>query len=372
MIELAKALLHNLSPLAFVAVAFSLIPQRLGRVEHALLVGVLFGFGSILAMLDPVELRPGVLVDSRTTMFMLAGFFAGPAAGLVSAAIGVVFRIYLGGAGALAGCLVIAISAGLGLFGYYVLRRKEAPIGFQSLVIFAFLSPLASLAVLVFPWSAVERFLTEAFLPLSLTRIAGVIALGTIMLHEQARLAAERRVRELAITDELSGLANRRAFYAAMEREAARQDRLDAPFSVLLMDIDRFKAINDSFGHPVGDEVIRRLAAVLRDHSRAADIPARIGGEEFALLLPDTPPAVADEIAERIRRAIADQTIQTSRGAITFTVSIGTSSNGLAGGSVEAMLTAADTALYASKNAGRNRVSSSDNRAPASRLPATL
>ena len=96
MIELAKALLHNLSPLAFVAVAFSLIPQRLGRAEQAPLVGVLFGLGSILAMLDPVELSPGVLVDSRTTMIMLAGFFAGPVAGLVSAAIGVAFRIPLG------------------------------------------------------------------------------------------------------------------------------------------------------------------------------------------------------------------------------------------------------------------------------------
>ncbi|MGX1309547.1 diguanylate cyclase [Amorphus suaedae] len=368
--ELAKALLHNLSPLAFVAVAFSLIPQRLGRMEHALLVGVLFGFGSLLAMLDPVELRPGVMVDSRTTMLTLAGFFAGPAAGLVAAAVSIAFRIHIGGAGALAGCLVIAISTAVGLLGYYVLRAREERIGFRALVILALLSPLASLAVLLFPWSVVETYLAETFLPLSAARILGVIALGTIMMHEQARLAAEQRVRELATTDELSGLANRRAFYSALEGEVARQDRRDAPFSVLLMDIDRFKAINDSFGHPVGDEVIRRLAAVLRDHSRAADIPARIGGEEFALLLPDTPPAVADDIAERIRRVVTNETIDTERGAVVFTVSIGTSSSELVGGSVEAVLSAADTALYVSKNTGRNRVSSSDRGASATRLAA--
>ena len=124
-----------------------------------------------------------------------------------------------------------------------------------------------------------------------------------------------------------------------------------------MMDIDHFKQINDGHGHKVGDRVLERLAAVCRETLRAVDIAGRIGGEEFAVLLPQTDPAEALEVAERLRAAMAAASVPMEQGPpLKFSVSIGVTSLTLAGDDVGALLDSADRALYAAKNAGRNRV----------------
>lgn len=124
----------------------------------------------------------------------------------------------------------------------------------------------------------------------------------------------------------------------------------------LMLDIDHFKRINDGFGHPVGDQAITAMAAACAGAIRTIDTLGRLGGEEFAILLPDTEPAAALEVAERIRLAVAAIVIATDKGPVRFTTSIGIARINEADASVEALLSRADAALYAAKNGGRNRV----------------
>src|SRR6478672_2761795 len=109
---------------------------------------------------------------------------------------------------------------------------------------------------------------------------------------------------EAAFTDHLTGLANRRRFERQLEREVGRVERFDHPFSLLMLDIDSFKNLNDSFGHDAGDDAIRRIGRVLREGTRGIDLAARIGGEEFAVLLVETNQQAGIEVAERLRTAI--------------------------------------------------------------------
>ncbi|MEW5422694.1 GGDEF domain-containing protein [Amorphus sp. 3PC139-8] len=362
MFDLSIALLRNAGLIAVVAVAYSVVPQRLkDNAIEAVILGVLFGLGAVLAMVDPVHLRPGLIVDSRTTLVILAGLFGGPVAAAISAALAIAYRLYLGGVGAYPGSLVIVLSALISLFGYYVLRRNgEKAVDFKILTIIALLSPFTTFAAFLLPWTIALRVLEDTFIPSSIVRVAGVLLLGTILIHERARRQAEQRIAELAGTDELCGLANRRAFYSALQRQIERSRRFNEPYCVIILDIDRFKSINDTHGHPTGDEVIRRLAEVLRRTCRETDVPARIGGEEFAVLLTNTSAGDGVNLAERIRSAVASEKIETRDETLSFTVSLGISSNHGMGMSLETVMTAADNALYISKNSGRNRVSAVD------------
>lgn len=161
-------------------------------------------------------------------------------------------------------------------------------------------------------------------------------------------------LREQANRDALTGLYNRRYLDSTIEREIARCKREGHPLSVMLIDIDHFKRINDNYGHQAGDEVLRSLAKLLQ--TRTMDIACRYGGEEFLLLLPDMPIAVAKERAEQFRSAFEETTIGFGSFSITATFSVGLAAYPGHGTSAEALIRAADHALYQAKSAGRNRV----------------
>jgi diguanylate cyclase (GGDEF)-like protein len=158
---------------------------------------------------------------------------------------------------------------------------------------------------------------------------------------------------EAAFTDHLTGLANRRRFERQLEREVARTRRYGRPFCLLLLDIDHFKLVNDTHGHEAGDEALRRLANALQAGTRGIDTAARIGGEEFALVLPETDRARGLEVAERLRQAIKETDIQP---AGHITVSIGLAECTVAFSDVRELFAVADAALYEAKRAGRDRV----------------
>lgn len=166
----------------------------------------------------------------------------------------------------------------------------------------------------------------------------------------------EQQLRTLATTDELTGLANRRQFLSLARHEMARTLRYQRPLSLLMIDIDYFKSINDRFGHPVGDDVLRHLGELCRRSLRQEEIPARLGGEEFAVLMPETDLAGARLVAERLRLAVSSQDIPSLAGRHTLTASFGISQLNGPTDTLEAMLTRADEALYAAKRNGRNRV----------------
>jgi len=165
-----------------------------------------------------------------------------------------------------------------------------------------------------------------------------------------------RDLERLARTDPLTGLANRRHFMEMLEREADRCQRYLRPVSIVLLDLDHFKAVNDTHGHAAGDDVLREAARVLRSVCRDVDLAARLGGEELALLLPETESAGARAAAERVREQFGAVQHRSPAGrSFTVTASLGvaTAASSCDG---EALLQTADDALYRAKSEGRDRV----------------
>lgn len=179
------------------------------------------------------------------------------------------------------------------------------------------------------------------------------------MAVENARLFDE--VQRLAVTDDLTGLNNRRGFFDLARREVERAERTHRPVTALMLDLDGFKRVNDTFGHAVGDEVLRHLADRCRRAVRDIDLVGRYGGEEFCILLPETDLKTALEVAERIRGSIADEPFDTAAGPLAIRISIGLALAGDDGGeTVETLLDRADTAMYGVKQEGGNAVKSAD------------
>lgn len=182
--------------------------------------------------------------------------------------------------------------------------------------------------------------------------LAGVaIDITREIAKENELAAANARLQELATTDALTGLANRRVFEQRIAADFSIARRNDLPLSVLLIDIDDFKRRNDTHGHAAGDDALRALAAVLRSIIRAGDIAGRVGGEEFAILLPATPSDGAKVFATRLQTSL--QTMECTSGPLT--VSIGIASLAPATGNWEQLVSEADNAMYAAKRAGKNR-----------------
>jgi diguanylate cyclase (GGDEF)-like protein len=159
------------------------------------------------------------------------------------------------------------------------------------------------------------------------------------------------QLRQSASTDGLTGIANRRSFDVTLDRYLARAVSSFEPVSLVLLDIDHFKKLNDDHGHQVGDDVLRQVAGVLVEHARVVDVPARYGGEEFAVVLPECGEEEAAAVADRLRRAIS-----ASPTARPITVSAGVATFPEHGATAEALIRAADEALYRAKAAGRDRV----------------
>jgi diguanylate cyclase (GGDEF)-like protein/PAS domain S-box-containing protein len=175
---------------------------------------------------------------------------------------------------------------------------------------------------------------------------------GLVLLNKELREANEH-ILKISQTDALTGLANRRTIDERMRNEMARADRLGCGFSVILGDLDHFKSINDEFGHLVGDRVLVAAAGVLADQARPYDLPARFGGEEFLLLLPESSLEDAITIAQRIRAAISRVAVPEVTRQITISLGISTWGHG---DTLGALVGRADAALYQAKKRGRNRV----------------
>lgn len=168
---------------------------------------------------------------------------------------------------------------------------------------------------------------------------------------------ANKKLRELAITDSLTGTFNRRYFFELATQELAKARRYNESLSAIMLDLDYFKRVNDQYGHIVGDRVLQAAAQSIRENIRAADVLGRYGGEEFAILLPNTPLPGAREIAERVCKVIAGREVRAGEALIRFTASLGVTHVGDATKiNVEGLFDRADQALYAAKQSGRNRV----------------
>jgi diguanylate cyclase (GGDEF)-like protein len=179
--------------------------------------------------------------------------------------------------------------------------------------------------------------------------------------HLANEITKRQRIQEelhiLAITDSLTGIFNRRQFFILGEKafELARRHGID--LSALMLDVDHFKEINDRYGHAVGDQALQEIVGFFRAHVRSADILGRYGGEEFAILLPDTNLEPAHQLADRLRQAVATTPIAIVGGELTITVSLGVAAyNSQRDHQIDDLVNRADQALYLAKRAGRNSV----------------
>lgn len=173
-----------------------------------------------------------------------------------------------------------------------------------------------------------------------------------------------RRLYESSTRDPLTGADNRRNMDSRLQAEIAFAQRHRRPLSVILLDIDHFKSVNDRYGHPAGDAVLKSVAGVVRGQLRTEDAFARYGGEEFVIVLRDTTVVQAALVAERVREKIAKTSIEIGGGAINVTVSAGCAALACSlGTSTEDLIGVADKRLYKAKRGGRNRVVSSDDTA---------
>ncbi|MFI0458334.1 MAG: GGDEF domain-containing protein [Candidatus Thiodiazotropha endolucinida] len=177
-----------------------------------------------------------------------------------------------------------------------------------------------------------------------------------------ARKETEERLKQQATHDPLTGLYNRKELETRLTREIARCIRYNHRLSVFMLDIDHFKRVNDQYGHQIGDTVLTNLTSLLERSIRKSDFSARYGGEEFVIVLSETPLDQAKDLAERLRKQVADHSIRLENNAeINLTISIGVATYPDHAESLKELLKAADMAMYAAKKAGRNQVKTADN-----------
>src|SRR3984893_3243234 len=258
------------------------------------------------------------------------------------------------------GAAIVAIYAALTATELWSERRKSLQRRWP-----AFLVPVLHGFVLMLPivlgdllLPADEKFGTSIWVTVFSIELV-LYAVGTVFVIFM--LVSERTVsahKTAASVDPLTGMFNRRGFAEACSRVIEREANAGRPVTVMIFDIDHFKGINDRFGHPAGDEILKLFAAVVVNNLRISDLSGRIGGEEFAALLPCS----LEEgvlVAERVREAFETSGITCEEGPVDTTVSIGVA-GGPAGTELEVLLAAADTALYQAKRGGRNRVEAAE------------
>jgi diguanylate cyclase (GGDEF)-like protein len=225
-----------------------------------------------------------------------------------------------------------------------------------SVSVIALLALLRFITILFSPEGSVRMFTATGVNPsvFFFASLAQMSMSFAFMLLINYTLANE--LKELAATDALTGILNRRTIEVETMRQLAQVRRSGDNVAIMMIDVDYFKQINDRYGHPAGDEVLRRLAHLMRSVVRGNDYVARYGGEEFCILLPVTSESQAAALAERLRRLYSELSIDWNGTLLQSTVSIGVADSRQAGTDLETLIKAVDTALYQAKHQGRNRV----------------
>src|SRR5438309_1353194 len=327
--------------------------------------------GLQLAVVNPNATAVWPPTGIALAALLLAGYEVWPAIMVGAFLVNVTVSGSVSSAVAVAALLVCIVVIGIAVFdGLFPWRSRHYPLEFLCVPLllwaaFRFEPREAATAVLVMAGVAIAGTLA-GFGPfarstygeslLLVQAFTGVTAIMTLVLAAAVaeRREAEERLRRLAVSDPLTGLSNYRQLVQALETEIKRSSRTDRSFAVVLMDLDGLKTINDRFGHLVGSLALRRVAETLLGSCRGIDTAARFGGDEFALVLPETGDAAAWHVARRVAERVARDGEQP-----VISVSVGVAVHPRDGASLEGLLNAADRSLYDTKSRQRHRAQAS-------------
>jgi len=345
------ALTQGISLLAMMAIAFGVVErQTWPRHLRSVLQGMIFGIGAIAAIMAPAHLGVGVMVDARGIIIGFAAAFGGWPAALVAVVIGGGYRLWLGGMGAMPGTAGIILAGLLGLSWRYFLRPRSR-VQARHLVVLGLVVSCYLLTGIGMGYASLWALLSVIGPYMVSTSVIGAVLLGLFVERELRQIDRELQWKMHALTDPLTGLPNRRGFERGMEGLRTP----DTPSALMAIDLDHFKAVNDTHGHAAGDYVLQRVSMVLRNCLRNRDLLSRLGGEELAVLLPETDAALARVIGERLRRAIDEMELLWEGQPIHVTASFGVAT-ALGTLPMVELFQQADAALYSAKHGGRNRV----------------
>lgn len=318
-------------------------------------VGVLFAVAAIISMTDPIILEHGVIYDGRVPMLALSYAYSGPLGAFITVIAVSAYRLYIGGAGALPGLLGIFLAMIGGTIASRI-RPRQIKHRLSRSTMIGLGGSLSALAVFTLPDQAYAGLSLNVVLIIIAANILATIVLNDFLSNERKHLSLFRALEIDAAIDPLTRLDNRRSFDSKAEQALSADANPSGEYAVLMIDIDHFKAVNDTYGHDVGDRVLANVADIVSQSVRKNDIVARFGGEEIAVLLPGTAGSKAARIAENIRERIEANEFLITDGRVRVTVSAGAAGAFSSLSDVAMALKAADQALYAAKRGGRNKV----------------
>ncbi len=353
---LAAGILRILAEAALVILAYSIVIRNFPTGwKKSAAVGTLFAFGAVLSMHDPIRITPGVIFDARTAFLAISYSYGGLIGTIIAALLIAFYRLWLGGVGVVPGLISIMI---LCCVSYAMTRIpvRKIPVGFRRSVITGLAGSLSLITIFLLPPEIFATIIGTPLIAIILANIINVVIIVDFLEREKSRLRILRALEHEASVDPLTKLQNRRAFDKAASRAVNDSRAKPTRCSLIMIDIDHFKMINDRLGHYTGDTVLAEVAAIIQKNVRLDDVVVRYGGEEILLLLTDTPQDAAKTLAERVRSEIERTDFATGTESINVTVSAGIASLGEKYASMEALLKAADKALYHAKMSGRNRV----------------
>jgi diguanylate cyclase len=327
-----------------------------------LVMGGLMGVVAALAMLNPLVVAEGVIVDLRNLVVGLTGAFFGIAGVIIAIIASIAMRVSLGGAGMVLGVLGILMSGMMGLVWANTLRHRISNMLFSHIALGTLVSVNLILGLLL-PQALVLTFFTTAAPWIFVFNIIGVAAIGWLIAHEERLVDERSELISAANTDPLTKLHNRRSLVEAFNTLPA-SPRSDGGLAVLCFDIDHFKGINDTHGHLLGDEVLLEITRRVSTCLRPSDLFARIGGDEFLIVLPDVTRYETTTIAERCRSKIASKKFELSDSKLGVSISVGVNWTATPA-DFTTLLSAADDALYSAKSLGRDCVAYDFQNAPA-------
>lgn len=323
--------------------------------SRGLSVGLLFSLGGILSMSDPLVFAPGVIFDARSVVIGLSFPFGGLLGTLVVATCLGAYRLWIGGIGAPAGFLGICVAA-VATIAFNRIPKTILSYGWKRSALLGLAVSVSLVSLSVLPHDLATKVLRAAALPLLLGNVVGTVILAEFLVREKQRLSLLRALTQDASVDPLTHLLNRRGFDHSAAVIEQRWRNAGEGFSIVMFDVDHFKRINDTLGHQAGDEILRRIAHIVRSSMRETDLIARYGGEEIVALMPNAALEIAVGMAERVRSRVERELAASNVLGFPITISAGAATSSGASHTLEVVIRQADRSLYQAKNSGRNRV----------------